>query len=590
MSALGDELKIILTKNEELQKLTSSPMMLAILCTLSLIQSQHKMILYRKQRICLVDSLSQFTLRLSLQKTEEANVVLDFLIDIALYLHERSPSGLIEELDLRNILRRSVNSSENMIDSFIHLIDSETCLFVPRGLCIYGFSHLLYEEYYICLYILRMNKNSMETNHWDSVAQQFHRCALYGPRFREPINLALSFISWKWSETDYDLFCTSLLNNADTGRLSDLIPLGAICLLSSIPELVQLPSTEIIFNTLNQCIEAGMKHKWFDYFPAFVTMFKTALNELPSTLIRQWLHSATDGMIDAISQFILQTDALPSWYDQCFSHYLCKQLMINNHKLSCCLFPFLVHLNKSLLPQNDLGQHMITNKIQTEHIHPLVLSVIICFCGGLTRSETDDDIVTFSPERMHRQSEYSSILIQNLYSDPEILLNYCHNELLSNSTHPSVDLLIMCCCLDGCKDELLTWPLVQRFQQLALDICSSYFERKYDHDMYKPDINQILTLLAPLIDCCQQDILSYSSSSVVITSLSRLFAVRATDSLHINFPYKLCHWDVEQLNTALFILSRTFQPDIIPASYRHIFSSQCLSLTHRVFLISGIYY
>jgi hypothetical protein len=583
LSALGDELKSMLIENEGLQKLTSNSMMLGVLCTLNLLQCQQEMLRLRKQKIYLLDSLSQFTLRLSLRQTEEAKVNLDFLIDIALHLHERSPSGLVEELDMKNILRKSINHREDIIDNFIRLIDSETCLFVPRGLCIYGFSHLTYEEYYVCLYIVRVNENGMKNNRLESVAHQFHCCALYGSRFREPLILALSYISWKWSETDYNSFCNSLLNDTNTSRFSDLVPLGAICLLSSISELVRLPSTEILCTMLNQCIGASTKNKWFDHFPAFVEILKTALNELPLTFIREWFLKATDEVIDAVSKFILRLYNLPQWFDLCICQHMLNQLILKNRKIGCCLFPFIASLNKTLLPKNDLCQYMIVNEVQIENIHPLILTVIICLCGGLTKSTTDQNIVVFSSDCMHRHSEYLSILTQNLYSDPQVLLNYCHAELLSKSASPSLDLLVMYCCLEGCKDELLTWPLIQRLQQLALYVCSIYLGKKYAH-RYETTTDQILTLLTPLIDCGQQDNSPCSSSLIVMTALSRFFAVRETDFPIINLPYKLCHLDVEQLNSDLFILSRSFQPDFIPKSYRHLLSSQSLSLAHRIFL------
>ena len=580
LSTLGDQLKSMIKVNEELQKLTSNSMMLTVLCTLSLIQSQQAMMLYRTQRICLLDSLSEFTLQLSALRNEETLSLRDFLVDIALYLHERSPSGLVEELDLRNILRQSVNNNESIIHSFIHLINSETCLFVPRGLCIYGFSHLIYKEYYVCLYILRISKPDC----CETLAKQFRRCALFGPRFREPLNLALGYISWKWSEKNYNALCNSLLKDADTSHFSSLVPLGSICLLSSIPELVQLPSTDILFNVLNRCIEAAAKYKWFHYFPTFVSMFQTNLNRLPSTLIHQWLHSATDNIIDAIGLFILQIGTPPSWYDQSISYRLCTELTLKNHKLSCCLYPLLAKTNRSLLPEHLICQYMLTNEIEIDKIHPLILTVLICLCGGLTRSETAENIIVFAPEFIHRHSEYSSILIENLYSDPETLLNYCHNELSSKSTQSSLDLLVICCCLEGCKDEFITWPLVQRFQQVALEICSAYSGKEYTRSLYKPNNDEILTLLSPLIDCCHQDKSSDSLSVVIVTALSRLFAVRESCISSVTFPYKLNQLNIEQLNDDLFILSKGFQADRTPATYRHLFSSRHLSLAHRVFL------
>lgn len=583
-NVLADELKSMLTNNQELQKLASNPMMLAVLCTLSLLQSQEEMLLLRKQRICLLHSLSQFTLRSSIQRTEEANVALNFLIDIAVHLHERSPSGLVEELDMKNILRRSVNNREDIIDSFIQLINSETCLFVPRGLCIYGFSHLLYEEYYVCLHILKVTESNLPYNRCEYIANQFYRHTLYGSRFREPLILALSYISWQCSETDYNAFCNGLLNDKDINRFSDLVPLGTICLLSSISELVRLPSTEVLYTMLNQCTQTSVKNQWFEYLHAFAEILQTALNELPIIFVHDWLLKATDEMIDAIGQLILRTGKLPLWFDQHICQYIWKQLSLKNHRLTCCLAPLIVSLDKTLLPKIDLCQYMITNEIKIENIHPLILAVVICLCGGLTDSKTDQDIIIFSPEWMHRQSDYSFILTRYLYSDPQALLDYCHDELSSRSSPLSADLLIMCCCLEGCNDEMLTLTLIEKLQQLALYICRVYLNKASASSCYKPDTKKILALLKPLIDYHQQDNLFYSPSLITTIALSRLLSIRETNFPNTDLLYELSNLDEEHLNSEWFNLSKSFQAGLIPASYRHLLSSQSLSLTHRTFL------
>ncbi len=587
MTTLADGLKSMLSNNEGLQKLTSNSMMLAVLCTLTLLQSNEEIRLLQKQRICLLHTTSEFTLESCLKLFNKREVFLHSLIDIALHLHEHSPSGLIEELDMKNVLRRSANTNEDIIDGFIHLVDSETYLFVPRGLCIYGFSHLMFEEYYVCLHILGLTEeNNVELNHSKYVADRFHRYVLCGSRFREPLILALSYISWQWSEVEYHSFCTYLLNENDFNRFSKLTPLGAICLLSSIRDLVRLPSKEMLSTMLNQCIQASATNEWFHNFPIFVGILKTAMNELPSTFVQEWFLQANENVIETMAQLILQMNTLPTWFNQSMCHHMWNRLILTNHRLSCCLFPFISQFDKTLLPKNDLYQYMITNEICVENIHPLILSIIICLCGGLNKSEIDENIIEFSPELMQRNSHYSSILSKYLYSDPQELLNYCHDELSSNSSDISIDLLIMCCCLEGCNDKFLTFPLIQRLQQLATYICSIYLGKERPYNRYKPNTKQILTLLAPLIDGISHDDSSppYSLASIIIVALSRLLSARDEDFANIKLPYELCHLNEEQLNSELFILSRTFQSDFIPATYRRLFTSQSLSTMYRTFL------
>lgn len=134
MTVLADGSKAMLMNNEDLQKLASNPMMLAVFCTLMLFQSNEEEIrLLRKQRICLLHTTSEYTLQSCLPLLNKNNVFLHCLIDVALYVHEHSSSGLIELLDMKNVLRRSVDINEEIIDDFISVIDSERSLFLPRG-------------------------------------------------------------------------------------------------------------------------------------------------------------------------------------------------------------------------------------------------------------------------------------------------------------------------------------------------------------------------------------------------------------------------------------------------------------------------
>lgn len=442
----------------------------------------------------------------------------------------------------------------------------------------------MFEEYYICLHILgRTEDIEMNNDRAKSVANRFD---LGGSRFREPLILALSYISWQWSTVEYHSFCTYLLNENHSNRFSQLTALGAICLLSSIQDLVRLPSKEILLTMLNQCIQASAVNEWFKNFSTFAGILQKSMNELPVAFVQEWFLTANENIIETMAQFILQMNTLPKWFDQSMCVHMWSRLKY--HRLSSCLFPFCFRFQKTLLLKDDLSQYMMTNEICFERIHPLIFSIIICLGGGLKTSKNDEIIIEFSPECMQRDSNYSLILSRHIYSDPQVLLNYCHNEMSSISSDIPIDLLIMSCCLEGFQDKHLTLAFIQRLQQLAIYICSIYIGNEYPYRTYKPNTKQILTLLLSLIDSISHDDSSISVSSLVIIALSRLLSARNQKLTNIQFPYKLCHLDEDESNSELFILCRSFQPDFIPAAYRRLFMSGTnLSTMLRTFLCAA---
>jgi hypothetical protein len=151
----------------------------------------------------------------------------------------------------------------------ISSIDSNVGIVAERGLQVFGFLHLSFQEYFVAQYLIR-----------DSIDEVVNRFLAFiiNPRFRESLLLALGWISRKWSFEDYDTFCNLLV----TPTKDYSIPLGTLLFFDAFNDIQRLPSNSIIYTALNTLID----------HPSTIitgTYFIINLTKLHKNIIIEWM-------------------------------------------------------------------------------------------------------------------------------------------------------------------------------------------------------------------------------------------------------------------------------------------------------------
>ncbi|CAF5053110.1 unnamed protein product, partial [Rotaria sp. Silwood1] len=123
------------------------------------------------------------------------------------------------------------------------LLNSDVGIVAERGLQVFGFVHLSFQEYFVAQRFVRGSSV-------DVIVQRILRFTI-DVRFREPLLLALGWISWKWSSNEYNEFCTRLA----TSTKDYAIPFGTLLYFDAFNDLHRLPSNLAILTALNSLLD-----------------------------------------------------------------------------------------------------------------------------------------------------------------------------------------------------------------------------------------------------------------------------------------------------------------------------------------------
>ena len=169
--------------------------------------------------------------------------VVQVLAPVAAHIHQTSPTGLMEEGELRERVTRAPAEYRGVdpdrptpafcrdVANFLQAVRERVGLLAARGEAVYGFLHLTFQEYLAARHLAGDPNTALA-----AILERRN-----DPRWREPILLALGYLSGA-SEKDkkacFDLL-RALLEAHDP--LNDLLPRGPLLVAAALPEMVKAP-------------------------------------------------------------------------------------------------------------------------------------------------------------------------------------------------------------------------------------------------------------------------------------------------------------------------------------------------------------
>lgn len=244
-------------------------------------------------------------------------VLCQFLINLSTYLHLQSLSGLIDTFDIEQLARLTVkkqcmiNNRDELRkcgDKLLKTLQSNAGIITERGLNVYGFQHLLFQEYFVVQSLVKRHFTDRNIRKEYLIEEIANRILLFtiNPRFHEPLLMALDWISWQWSFDDFDKFCTVLVRSNDNYS----VPLGALLLFDAFNDMRRLPSASIIFTALDSLLDCPSSKIAGRYLMR--NLFKLSVD-----VIRNWMASRLkdDRSLSEFCQYLLMgfKDRIKPW-------------------------------------------------------------------------------------------------------------------------------------------------------------------------------------------------------------------------------------------------------------------------------------
>ena len=180
------------------------------------------------------------------------NILVEFLINLSTYLHARSPSGLIDTFDMKQLCclilkQQGVTNNRVELHEYANkltaLLDSNAVVKAEQDLQVFGFQHLTFQEYFVSQAFVKDS----------SIEETVNLILTYviNPRFRTSLLFAVGWISSKWLLDDYNKFCDLLINSTEDYA----IPFGSLLFFDALSNTQRLPSRPVRFSALNKLLD-----------------------------------------------------------------------------------------------------------------------------------------------------------------------------------------------------------------------------------------------------------------------------------------------------------------------------------------------
>ncbi|UJR34507.1 hypothetical protein I4U23_021915 [Adineta vaga] len=445
-------------------------------------------------------------------------MVKSVLCNIATYIHKNSASGLIEQSTMTRLCSESLTTSTNetneeRVSSFVRIIREEIGVLAARGEYAYGFLHLTFQEYFVALEMLDVDMN-VSVEKAESVVSRFFE-HMNDPRYREPLLLAMELISWKCSPGEYDSICCELLSKRtfQSEIFTSLIPLGAMLFVSSVGDLVKLPSNTLIFDAFDQILFAATEHQWHSFFPDLEALIANGLSKLPLNISQQWaLPCANQNTPPSLS-------SIP-WLDQSIVNLLWTLLSLEYQDEELIIDYTLVQLVQTYPSWFDSSRLRFRAFVINRNIiiSSNLLSLVIAFiCPLLIRYFHPDD-------KSAKETKLASII------------EYCIRSIKSltpiDHSLRAVDSFLALFCLKNINDTTFYQPYIKykafhlaqkRIKRVFENLNEFYFSTKDCISSASTDGTEIINKLVEINEFDDEN--SPIDSSVVKNFLNNLSAI-----------------------------------------------------------------
>ncbi|CAF2765833.1 unnamed protein product [Rotaria sp. Silwood2] len=556
----GETLKQELQKEENanLLDMASNSCLMSFICSVAFSQSKGSPLPSRRIELYqdIVDSmLNSWS---SKGSTVSISKLILILSDIAIYIHQNSTSGLIHEDKMKEICIESIKAFligklysaedlcviENQTNELVRISREDVEILAARGESLYGFLHLTFQEYFICLKLIDVDQLKHEklalpessSEHKVHLVTQSLRRHMNDPRFRVPNALALGRISSCWLPNDFDDFCREFIQAKDESE--SLLPIGAFMLITYANDLAHYPSNNILFDALDQLIIAAGQHQWSIICPFLVDRIVIALRKLRNDTVPLWINNllsqSPPHSIQTISALCYLLEGKPGefenihWLDQSSCSILQSFSTLDNENNQFAIDRLLVKIsfsNHRLLSvhPNSLKEFLITQKIELHSIPAFLFPLIITLYGGLKR---DNQSIVFDPFHMYRESTaVTQILIRflsikdrnkndknliNIKEDfKEALLTRIEIDDQSSET---VDLCIATICLYGIDfvrktDKIISNGFfnmsVSRFKYVSMILRQFYFASDENDRSIENEATTFISTLIKIVNLDQ---------------------------------------------------------------------------------------
>ena len=458
-----------------------------------------------------------------------------FLMKLAVHLHLQSPSGLIDEFDMRelccSIRKQQVPSAKrheirDYVDRLLSSLNSDIGILAERGLQVFSFVHLSFQEYFVSQALIQRESNS--------IVQIVKRILTFtiNPRFRESLHFTLGWVSAKWSSNDYDEFCRYLL----TLNLNYAIPVGTLLFFDSFQDLKQLPSETIVFTALNNLL----RHPSWDIRSKYLLKY---LCQLKPTMIQHWI------------ELYLNDEQSIEKFFQSFLIYYNKRVWISNYASELTPFTYQLlssRLNRSQLAKfhyDQLLRRLVASNSMTKQIfnknlskytlssiHPLIIATINALCGGIHFKLFGGQFhLSFSLQYTYCESSALTPIIEYLDNRqqnhieklPKLIETYenlIQNYSQSNTSIDLIDLFVALICLRGLS-QISIYEKYKDFQAFSLALHkfkSIWFYYNQTCDFIRDDVGWMMNV--HFIEKQIQPIMKTISSEQRISTFSSAFA------------------------------------------------------------------